>query len=166
MKIEVDAGTLYVLHFLILCYFGLIFRNTTAIRVLTFTQMKILTRSKACTKPWIEEKPSDWIQYYQSDELFLFVGINFKQVFMRSRVSGWDGSDLTMIKGCHEKNFTTGLLKPKDRQESEGILNTIWIEKSKSSQTLALKKDRIVPESEVHVSHGGCMILFAQRQNS
>lgn len=46
MKIEVDAGTLYVLHFLILCYFGLIFRNITAIRVLTFTQMKILIKAK------------------------------------------------------------------------------------------------------------------------
>lgn len=46
MKIEVDAGTLYVLHFLILCFFGLIFRNITAIRVLTFTQMKILIKAK------------------------------------------------------------------------------------------------------------------------
>uniref|UniRef100_A0A803JL26 Palmitoyltransferase n=1 Tax=Xenopus tropicalis TaxID=8364 RepID=A0A803JL26_XENTR len=86
---------------------GLALGTTIAVGMLFFIQMKVILRNKTSIESWIEEKAKDRIQYYQTDETFIFpydLGSrwkNFRQVFTWAGSPEGDGMEWAVREGCH-----------------------------------------------------------------
>lgn len=98
---------------------GLALGTTIAVGMLFIIQMKVILTNKTSIESWIEEKAKDRIQYYQTDETFIFpydMGSkwkNFKQVFTWSGIPEGDGLDWPVREGCHRYSLTIEQLKQK-----------------------------------------------------
>ncbi|OXB61999.1 hypothetical protein ASZ78_006706 [Callipepla squamata] len=98
---------------------GLALGTTIAVGMLFIIQMKVILTNKTSIESWIEEKAKDRIQYYQTDETFIFpydTGSkwkNFKQVFTWSGIPEGDGLDWPVREGCHRYSLTIEQLKQK-----------------------------------------------------
>uniref|UniRef100_A0A8C3LA25 Palmitoyltransferase n=1 Tax=Chrysolophus pictus TaxID=9089 RepID=A0A8C3LA25_CHRPC len=98
---------------------GLALGTTIAVGMLFIIQMKVILKNKTSIESWIEEKAKDRIQYYQTDETFIFpydMGSkwkNFRQVFTWSGIPEGDGLDWPVREGCHRYSLTIEQLKQK-----------------------------------------------------
>ncbi|TSK14764.1 Palmitoyltransferase ZDHHC6 [Bagarius yarrelli] len=112
----------YFTSFLLLAPLGCI--HAAFIFVMTmFSQlnerMKVILRNKTSIEVWIEEKAKDRIQYYQTEEEFIFpydLGSrweNFKQVFTWSGTPEGDGMEWPINDRCHQHTLTIEQLKQK-----------------------------------------------------
>ncbi|KAL7990608.1 hypothetical protein Chor_014038 [Crotalus horridus] len=135
---------------------GLALGTTLAVGMLFVIQMKIIIRNKTSIESWIEEKAKDRIQYYHTEEVFIFpydLGSkwdNFKQVFTWSGNPEGDGLEWPLREGCHQYSLTIEQLKQKaDKRVRSLVINLTVMEYIENAeQILSLDKSPKVLKSQ------------------